>query len=199
MEASELRQDRRTLRTRAAIVEAYNELVVQQRQEDITVAIVTARANVGRSTFYQHYAGLDALFAEAVARPLAVLAETAVGSSGPNSLEGLLRHFWENRRRAREMLAGRSGARISRLLASLVEERLVGDFIIPHRLVSVLLAETAFAPVRAWLGGEAACTPHVLAQAVSVATASARDSIRIDRGTADRSRSGTSQMSASSG
>lgn len=171
-------RDRRVARTRGAIVEAYNQLFQQRRQQSITVADIVARANVGRSTFYEHYSGAEAVFLESFARPLAVLADAAAGAADAERLEWLLRHFWDNRQRARDLLSGRQGERVSRLLADLVEARVEGEFAIPRRLVAVQLAETAFAPVRAWLTAEAPCPPDALARSICAAAAAVLASLR---------------------
>jgi AcrR family transcriptional regulator len=170
--------DRRTLRTRSAIVDAYNQLIRSNRQDSIRVSDIVAHANVGRSTFYEHYRGADDVFLEAVSRPLAVLADAAAGDADTDRLDELLAHFWENRQRAREMLSGRQGERIARRLGELVEVRLSGHYIIPQRLIAVQLAETAFAPVRAWIAAEASCTPRALAEAIRAATSAVRSALR---------------------
>lgn len=171
--------DRRTARTRAAIVEAYNHLVMHRRQDMIRVSDIVARANVGRSTFYEHYAGADAVFMEAVARPLALLADAAAGAADSERLEPLLRHFWEARQRTRDMLSGRQSEKIGRLLADLIEARLGAQaLIIPHRLAALQLAETALAPIRGWLMAEAPCPPEALARAICAAGAATREALR---------------------
>ena len=172
--------DRRVARTRSAIVEAYNHLFQNQRPHGIKVADIVARANVGRSTFYEHFAGADALFLEAVSRPMAVLADAAAGRSGAEALQPLLVHFWENRQRARELLAARTGERIARLLGDLVEARLPGDtpFLIPRRLAAMQLAEGALAPIRGWLMAEAPCASEALAQAVCAAAQATLTALR---------------------
>jgi AcrR family transcriptional regulator len=176
--------DRRTARTRTAIVDAYNHLVMHRRQDSIRVSDIVARANIGRSTFYEHYAGADAVFMEAVARPLALLADAAAGFVGPERLTPLLQHFWDSRQRTREMLAGRQNERISRLLADLVEARLRADtpFLIPTRLVSLQLSEIAMAPIRGWLTAEAPCPPEALAHAICAASAATLAALTVPRG-----------------
>ncbi|HZG45669.1 MAG TPA: hypothetical protein VEZ41_05315 [Allosphingosinicella sp.] len=172
--------DRRAARTRAAIVAAYNYLVMHRRQDSIRVSDIVARANVGRSTFYEHYTGADAVFMEAVARPLALLADAATGSADAERLEPLLHHFWDNRQRAREMLAGRQGERIARLLAELIEARLPpgAAFLIPARLVALQLGESALAPIRGWLMAEAPSPPDALAHAICAASAATLRALR---------------------
>lgn len=165
----EMRQDRRVARTRAALIEAFNHLVVQRGKGRIRVADIVDRANVGRSTFYEHFAGAEALHMEALARPLAVLADAAAGKGHPARLEALLGHFWDNRRLARDTFAGRTGEQAARLLADLVEERLSDSgaaLDIPLRLAALQLAAAALAPVRGWVLAEAPCTAAALARSL---------------------------------
>ncbi len=172
--------DRRVARTRGAIVEAYNHLFQHRRPHSITVADIVERANVGRSTFYEHYAGADAVFLEAVSRPLSVLADAVAGAADAEDLTPLLHHFWDNRQRAREMLTGRQSERIARLLADLIEARLGdGPLLIPARLASLQLAEGALAPIRGWLLAEAPCPPDVLARAICAASAATRTALSV--------------------
>lgn len=162
----EARPDRRVARTRAALIEAFNHLVLHRGKGRIRVADIVAKANVGRSTFYEHFAGAEAIHMEALARPLAVLADAAAGQGDPARLEALLAHFWENRRLARDTFAGRAGEQAARLLADLVEERLRqggAKLEIPLRLAALQLASAALAPVRGWVLGEAPCTARALA------------------------------------
>ena len=153
-------------RTRAALVEAFNHLLMQRQRRKIRVADIVAQAEVGRSTFYEHYSGAEAIHLEALARPFAPFADAAAGAGDEAGLARLLAHFWENRQRGRETLSGRLGEKAARLLADLVEQRLAArgaETVIARRLAAVQLAEAALAPVRAWISGEAACAPEALA------------------------------------
>ena len=47
--------DRRVLRTRQALKDALNSLVLEKGYEAVTIEEITERANVGRTTFYLHY------------------------------------------------------------------------------------------------------------------------------------------------
>ena len=162
-------QDRRVTRTRSALIEAFNHLVLSRRQRQIRVADIVAAANVGRSTFYEHYRSAEHIHLEALARPLAILADAAAGNGDEARLTGLLDHFWENRQRARESLSARQGERIARLLVELVEQRLKDSSAataIPTRLAAMQLGEAALAPVRGWIGGEVACRSEALAASI---------------------------------
>jgi AcrR family transcriptional regulator len=59
-------KDRRAARTRRMVQQALADLMHSMRYEDITVQHILDRADIGRSTFYSHYAGKD----EAAARLL---------------------------------------------------------------------------------------------------------------------------------
>lgn len=159
--------DGRSARTRAALVGAFNRLFLRRGPRRLRVADLIGEAGVGRSTFYDHYQGAGALMLAALEGPLAVLAAAAAGHGDPQRLEGLLAHFWENRQRARELLAGRAGERVARLLAAMVEERLDGALLaLPPPLAARQLAEAALGPVRAWIFAAAPSTPAELAAAV---------------------------------
>lgn len=162
-------QDRRVRRTRSALLEAFNYLLLHRRRDRIRVSDIVARANVGRSTFYEHYASADDIHMEALSRPFAILAAAAAGEGDPERLKHLLDHFSENRQRARATFAGRTGEKAVRLLTGMVEARLSDrqlELALPRRLAALQLAEAALGPIRGWVGGEAPCTAARLAQSL---------------------------------
>jgi AcrR family transcriptional regulator len=54
--------DRRVARTRETLHKALQSLILRRGYESITVADILAEANIGRSTFYAHFAGKEDLF-----------------------------------------------------------------------------------------------------------------------------------------
>ncbi|MEA3043471.1 MAG: hypothetical protein QOH47_1309 [Sphingomonadales bacterium] len=162
-------EDSRVRRTRAALIGAFDHLILSRRRRPIRVADIVAQANVGRSTFYEHYGSADEIHMAALARPFAILADAAAGIGDEAKLTGLLVHFWENRQRARESFIGRMHDKVTRLLAAMIEDRLKdeeGRIAIPLRLAALQLAEAALAPIRGWVTAEAPCTPEALAGAI---------------------------------
>lgn len=57
------RVDRRVLRSRRSMVEAFKRLVAQKPYSDITVTDIAREADVDRKTFYMHFGSIDGLLA----------------------------------------------------------------------------------------------------------------------------------------
>jgi AcrR family transcriptional regulator len=69
------KQDRRSQRTHQALGDALVELMMERGYEAITIKDIIDRANVGRSTFYLHYADKDELFARQMDRVVEMLSQ----------------------------------------------------------------------------------------------------------------------------
>lgn len=161
------REDPRKLRTRAALVHAFNELVLEGNDGQIRVADIISRADVGRSTFYEHYSNADEIHMEALSRPLSLLADAIVGAGVDENLRWLLNHFWENRSRARQMfLDMRKRDHVARLLVRLLEERLGERDDAAYSLAIRQLAEAPLAVIGVWISGEIACTADSVAATI---------------------------------
>lgn len=155
--------DRRIQRTRSALLNAFRELVVEDRKTKITVPDVIKRANVGRSTFYDHFKGINELYLQSLSYPLSTLVESIMGSEDLLKLEDLLVHFWENRQRARATFNAAGRDQVTRLLADMLETKLPAlenRPNIPIRLLALQLAENALALIRGWVDAEAWCEPE---------------------------------------
>lgn len=95
------RVDPRIARTRRSLQEALFELARERELDDISIADIAERAEVNRSTFYQHYSDKDTLLADAID---AVVEEaggalpilTEITPEPPEILAQYLRHVEEN-------------------------------------------------------------------------------------------------------
>ena len=73
--------DRRSLRTQRLLGEALIELLLEKRYDDITVQDILERANIGRSTFYEHYWDKEDLLTSEIERVINVLDQRMTTSS----------------------------------------------------------------------------------------------------------------------
>ena len=161
--------DRRVRRTRRALISAFNRLVTERRLDDIKVADIIAAADVGRSTFYEHYSGRRDIHIDAMATPMSVLADAATGRGDEDALTALLEHFWQNRALARSTLQGDNAKAAIRLLADQITDRLnerPGATDLPVRLAAMQMAQGHLGLVLAWVSGEASARPAQLAPVI---------------------------------
>lgn len=122
--------DRRVQRTHRMLSEALIELVLERGWDSVSVQDVCERADVGRSTFYTHFADKEDLLVgglHGLGRFLR--AQAAATSDKPLAfVRGLIDHVDEQRRLARAMVGKRSGQvmqqRFRQLLIDLVREDL---------------------------------------------------------------------------
>jgi AcrR family transcriptional regulator len=159
--------DTKVARTRAALRQAFFQLLLARHYEDVKVSDIAQRAGVGRSTFYEHFRSKDDLLLASLRHLLEVVAQCASDQADPARLQLVLEHFWQNRRLARVTLGGPSRPRIARLLAELIEDRLPEQRSAPaatRRVVARQLAEGMLGLLVAWLTGELSCDARVVAE-----------------------------------
>jgi AcrR family transcriptional regulator len=160
-------RDPRRARTRDALQSAFILLALEHRYHEIHVDDILTASGVGRSTFYEHFAGKDALLAASMGDALSLLAGMPTGESGPRSVASLLEHFWNNRALARSLFQGTALRVVRNALVERIDARLdgsdTGRLRLPRRLAAHALADGMFSPIVAWLSGEAPCGPLDLA------------------------------------
>jgi AcrR family transcriptional regulator len=175
------RPDRRTARTRAALLRAFVELLLEQGYDDLTVDVVAARADVGRSTLYAHYGGLRGLLQESLDRPSAPLAGLVDGSVCAEQLKQQLIHFREQRRRNRAFFEDPLRAIWVRRLAELIERRLAppapSALALPPAFIALQIAEAQIALVRHWLAARPAPPVEAVAAAMVDLTQALRQAL----------------------
>ena len=175
--------DRRAQRTRAHLLRAFGELVLSRGFETLTVRDIIAHANVGRSTFYEHFENKDDILRRSLRPVFGVLAD-AVGTTQPRGqLEAILAHFRENIRLTRALLQGSTHFLMSQILAELIEERLRTLPVssrdakpsIPVPSIAAHLAGAQLGLIESWLSSKTPCSCEALADAMR---ASAHASLR---------------------
>ena len=88
------RLDRRIVRTRNAIMSAFDKLLSSNTIDKITVSAIAREANIDRKTFYLHYKSIDELAnrkaEEALEQILAVFKAEGLGKSHPERMHIIL-------------------------------------------------------------------------------------------------------------
>jgi len=169
--------DRRTERTRKALMSAFLELVLSRGYDAVTVEDIVERADIGRSTFYMHYAGKEDILRQSLRNPSSNLANIVGARILPASLLPILSHFREQRKINRMFFAWPARAIWAKCLADLIEPRLVafardgrGRAVVPPRLIALQIAEAQIALIANWLIGGNACRTEAMAEALVAST-----------------------------
>ena len=158
--------DRRQGRTRSLIRQAFLELLFEHDFPAVTMAAVAERANVGRSTLYEHFRTKDDLFRDAARWPMSGLAELVGAEALPASFGELLQHFRDNRALGRVLVYLPAYGTMQKVLAELIEPRLASGGRLPPALVASQIAAAQFAFLMPWILGQVAVAPADLAEAL---------------------------------
>jgi len=169
--------DRRTERTRHALMMAFVNLVLTRGYAEISVEDIAEQANVGRSTFYMHYKSKLDLLKQSMARPSSVLS-IVVGHDVPlDILAHQLAHFQEQRRINKRFFSEPIRAVWVKCLAQLIEPRLAKLIrqtharpLLPPELIGAQIAEAQIALITNWLLAKPSLKPEVVAEALKAAT-----------------------------
>ena len=157
-------EDRRVRRTRLAIFKAFNALVLAQRYDEIRVADIIENADVGRSTFYDHFKSKDDVLLRSIEPLFDILADAAVGRVVRERLFFVLSHFWDQRALARIIFGPALFFKLSRKLVDMIEPRLEREGgALPIRARAIDLAASQLGVIKAWLAGEFTCEIDTLA------------------------------------
>ena len=171
--------DRRQRKTRQAIYEAFEQLMADEHYSQITVAQIIERADVGRSTFYDHFETKDDLLAQMCVEMFEHIFEGVSEQCETHAdlevkgLEGLLAHLMYHLRDSHGAVCGkllkegepRFTDYFSRQLASLFARRppaLRAD--IPESLAEDLLVNAFCRTIVWWFENDTPCSPEQLAR-----------------------------------
>ena len=166
--------ERRSERTRAAILRAFVDLLFRGGFESISVQGIVAEAGIARSTFYEHFSSKEDLLCASMAQFLTVFAQCAFDRNQPSELSNVLAHFWENRRLTDAVFSGAPRKIIALSLSEMIEARLrehkSEELLLPCRLAAIHISEAQLALVESWLRGRAFARVDALAHALFMST-----------------------------
>jgi len=164
------KNDRRSQRTRQALGNAFVELMMENGYDAISIKDIIDRANVGRSTFYSHYADKEELFVSQLDHLMELLSshvpqEHSEGNPFFPSL-GLFQHIQEQRKLYKILTWG-SGIdvltrHLQNLLSEKIEERLSASgqkYDVPIPIIAIYLSGSFLSMVRWWLDNKMTYSP----------------------------------------
>jgi AcrR family transcriptional regulator len=156
---------------------AITELTLERGYSDLAPTEVAERADVGRSTLYSHFSGLDELLAHSLEKHLSTLAQCTLKPDLDTALVSLMEHFWEQRAAARPILRGDAASAISRSLSQKLEAGLLAihrsrraQGALSASLAAVQLSSGHLATLDAWLSGRAPASPEQVARLLQATT-----------------------------
>jgi len=172
-----IKTDRRTQRTRQALMMAFVGEVLTRGYEDVSVEDIVRRANIGRSTFYMHYKSKEELLRESISRPSTILSLLVGGDVTVEMLVPQLLHFHEQRQRngtffrdpVRRIWAKRLGEMIEPRLAKIARQTHAQPAL-PLAFIAVQIAEAQIALVTNWLADKPALKSEAVASAMIAGT-----------------------------
>lgn len=149
-----------------AVLDAFIEMVQEERYDNIRVSDIVRESEVGRSTFYDHFRDKDDVLLQSMAGIFIMLAGAMDDSTSVERLEGILLHFNENKQLARSLMNSPTMKVVQRGLADAFAKRLTMNLSHPIPLVAMQLADAAWSLVRSWLMNENAIAARQLADAM---------------------------------
>jgi len=165
------KNDRRSQRTRQALGDALVELMMERGYDDVSIKDIIDRANVGRSTFYSHYADKDELFVGQLDRLMEVLSRhipQELSDENPffPSL-GLFQHI-KGQWKLYRILAWGSGVdvltkHLQRIMSEKIEQRLLAngqDYDVPVPILANFLSGSFLSLVKWWLDNKMTYSPE---------------------------------------
>jgi AcrR family transcriptional regulator len=166
-------QDKRSLRTRAWIVQAFNELIFKQTYSGLPTDNIIKRAGIGRSTFYEHFRNKDEVLLHSVSWILSAFADAGTDAADAYRIRSVLDHIMDQKAMAEPLLAGPAGAAIAAELSNLIESRLTTQdasrdtkFTVPVRLVARQVAAAQLSLLCSWLEDASSGSSTDLATAI---------------------------------
>lgn len=166
--------DRRTQKTLAALHAAFLELLLDREYETLRVEDIVDRANVARSTFYQHFKTKNDLLRASMRTPFAILADL-VGPSSDTACDDrvvrLLMHLRANQATARVLWRWPTRQILAEVLADQIAERLTripdAQPLLPAEIIARQIGDNQLALLECWIYGRPVCATIAAANALT--------------------------------
>jgi AcrR family transcriptional regulator len=152
-------RDPRSIRSREALRKAFAELLETRSPDQITIRDITAKSEVGYTTFFRHYSDKDDILLELItdevrrfmeaSRPGFSVGDTALGFLGVCQYVHRHRAFWTN------LLTGGAAATVKEVLVALSQsvtaQRNLPSGFLPADLGVILSVSSVFEVLTWWL------------------------------------------------
>ena len=169
--------DPRIARTRRSLQEALFELARERPLDDITVGDIAERAEVNRSSFYQHYADKETLLADALDAAAdeanAALPELVdMTAAPPSAVAAYFTHIADHAELYRRVLGDHGSAvatarlrqRVERIVSDEIQRSDSADFPdLPLDVVAAGITGSVLGIIGAWLGRDPLPSPDTAA------------------------------------
>jgi AcrR family transcriptional regulator len=165
------KNDRRSQRTRQALGDALVDLMMEKGYDAISVKDIIDHANVGRSTFYAHFADKEELFVSQLDRVVDVLSQHKPGENSNGNpffpSLGLFRHI-HDQWKLYKILTWDSGVdlltrHLHKSLSEKVEQNLLARgqaFEVPVPIIANFLAGSFLTLIKWWLDNKMTYSPE---------------------------------------
>lgn len=165
------KNDRQSQRTRQALGDALLELMMEKGYRAVSIKDIIDRANVGRSTFYAHYADKDELFESQLNR----MVEMLIQHTPPAIMErnpffpslGLFQHV-QQQWKLYKLLSWEAGNalhinHLQKSISDQIEQRITAEgkaYDLPVPILASFLAGSLLSLLKWWLDNKMAYTPE---------------------------------------
>ncbi len=164
------KDDRRSQRSRRLLNTAMVELMMEKRYDDISVQDILERADVGRSTFYAHYADKEDLLLSSLEHVLGQFVKHVGGDGQMPSMVELFRHVQQNQSlfkailwgRGAELLYGKGQDVLTRRIQEHLESQAarVDQPAVPIPVIAEYLSGAFLSLLRWWVNHKTPYTPE---------------------------------------
>ena len=168
-------EDRRVLRTRNLLFEAFVDLMIEKGYEAITIQDIIDRANIGRSTFYLHFTDKEQLLLSSIDQLREFIKEQRINRSGSEVLGeyqfgfslAMLQHAQSHKHLYKAIVGKKGGATVmyhmKQMLTALIGEDVAAlltntSLLIPGEAVIDFVVNTFITLLTWWMEQNMPCS-----------------------------------------